>query len=690
MAVTLGSLGVTLNILSGAAIAVLGVLVLWGGRSKPRGGLAFALFTLFWGVQITLANLAGAASDQATASTLYVLSWGLLIPLAYFLVEFTAAQVGARGQRGPWDLFRWLAGGAAVVSALLYIVAQDLMFQGVAQTPLGWAPVVGPLWVPLVSLPRFGSLGLALYYLAGASRRSPTPRTASRATVLVIGLGLYTAYAASRFLGSSIQFVSQGLGGFVWAFTALFVALTLVTVHLGIEALLAARLARSRAERAREHRLAAALLIPLAWGAIEAGLVAGLLPTLDTLGIWRLTGVAIMAYGLARWWMPELQRTAKLAASRTTGLTAAGAGGATVYGAGTALSSGLVLPAIAGLATVSALAIPSLKLSRKLFRIEPRPVELESGDERFGEQLDTYRAALEASLARGTLEEDEAFLDALQDRFDLGQEARRVLHYYASKSVIVPVDGTAEAAYERLRLLGEGGGGRTWLARDRARERLVVLKEPLGAAASEQLRARVLEEAQLARRVRHPNVVEVHEVTERDGRPVIVMEYMEGGSLLDVLRHEAPLDPGRAVPLVVQVLAGLEAVHHRDILHRDIKPSNILLDETGTPKIADFGIAVRHTPDKTIVEDPGLAGTLAYLPPEVRTGQAQASQATDVYACTAVLYELLFGHPPEPGAPIATTGLPAPLTEVLQGGLSSDPGPRYTSARQLRRALEGL
>ena len=180
-----------------------------------------------------------------------------------------------------------------------------------------------------------------------------------------------------------------------------------------------------------------------------------------------------------------------------------------------------------------------------------------------------------------------------------------------------------------------------YLAHDEELHRPVALKvlaEHLGD--DETFRARFLREARLAGRLSHPNIVQVYDAGDPEGRPFIVMEYVPGVTLAEC----GQLPPERAVELGLQGCAGLQHAHDAGLVHRDIKPGNLLLREDGVLKIADFGIAraaetTRHTQVGTIL------GTAAYLAPEQIAGE-DATRASDIYSLGAVLYELLTGRPP--------------------------------------------
>jgi eukaryotic-like serine/threonine-protein kinase len=211
-------------------------------------------------------------------------------------------------------------------------------------------------------------------------------------------------------------------------------------------------------------------------------------------------------------------------------------------------------------------------------------------------------------------------------------------------------------------------------------------------------RERFLREARMAARLSHPNIVGIHDVGEEDGVPYIVMEYVEGETLGDLIAQEAPLDPDRAVDLLLQVCAGLEHAHAAGLVHRDIKPQNLLLRTDDTVKIADFGIA--RPVDGTQVTQVGtVLGTASYLAPEQALGE-RVTGAADIYSLGAVAYELLSCRPPyvfesladltvkqREGPPPSIPGVSPELERVVLGCLAFDPDARPRSAAALAREL---
>ena len=247
--------------------------------------------------------------------------------------------------------------------------------------------------------------------------------------------------------------------------------------------------------------------------------------------------------------------------------------------------------------------------------------------------------------------------------------------------------------------LGYGGMATVVLARDDQLGRQVAIKRLSAALTGDEVfRERFLREARMAGQLSHPNIVGVFDVGEDDDVPYIVMEYVEGETLADLMARKGPLDPDRAVDLVLQVCAGLEHAHAAGLVHRDIKPQNLLVRSDDTVKIADFGIA-RLTNATQLTQAGTVLGTAAYLAPEQALGE-QVTGAADVYSLGAVLYELLAGNPPyvfetlgeltvkqREGPPPPITGVSPELQEVVLRCLRPEPAERPSSPAALAREL---
>ena len=258
---------------------------------------------------------------------------------------------------------------------------------------------------------------------------------------------------------------------------------------------------------------------------------------------------------------------------------------------------------------------------------------------------------------------------------------------------------TVGGRYAVERIVGHGGMATVALARDRELDRQVAIKRLSEALIGDRIfRERFLREARMAAQLAHPNIVAVFDVGEEDGVPYIVMEYVEGETLADLMARDGPVDADRAVDLALQACAGLEHAHAAGLVHRDIKPQNLLVRPDDTLKIADFGIA-RPVDGTQLTLAGTVLGTAAYLAPEQARGE-QVTRAADIYSLGAVLYELLAGRPPytfesldeltvqqREGPPPSVPGVSPELEGVVLRCLAADPVQRPPSAAALAREL---
>lgn len=261
--------------------------------------------------------------------------------------------------------------------------------------------------------------------------------------------------------------------------------------------------------------------------------------------------------------------------------------------------------------------------------------------------------------------------------------------------------GERVGPYQIERVLGRGGMGTVYLARHDRLSRPVALKL-LPAGASPDRVARFRREAEAVAALRHPGVVQVHEVGEADSRPYMAMEFVPGGTLAARLAA-APLPPAEAARVVEAVARAVAAAHTAGVIHRDLKPENVLLDPAGVPKVADFGLAkYREGAASTQLETQtgALLGTPAYMAPEQAAGAAEAGPAADVYGLGAILYECLTGRPPFKAATVLETldqvrhqepvrprqlqpGVPKDLENLCLKCLEKAPNRRYPSGGEL-------
>jgi serine/threonine-protein kinase len=263
-----------------------------------------------------------------------------------------------------------------------------------------------------------------------------------------------------------------------------------------------------------------------------------------------------------------------------------------------------------------------------------------------------------------------------------------------------------------LRLLGRGGMGLVWLARDEVLRRQVAVKVLRPDRSDLQNRKRFLKEAQAAARIRHPNVVAVHTAESPDeGLPYLVMDYVAGNSLRERIAQSGSVAPDEAVSILIQACRGLEHAHACGLVHRDIKPGNILLqtdneDSSRTPRafVVDFGL-VRVTDSETASTAGDLvAGTPAYMSPEQILTPENVGVSSDVYSLGVTLYEMLTGIVPYAGTAhvvmkqvvdasprpprMLNDAIPVELEIICLKAMSFEPAQRYGSAKELADDLE--
>lgn len=265
---------------------------------------------------------------------------------------------------------------------------------------------------------------------------------------------------------------------------------------------------------------------------------------------------------------------------------------------------------------------------------------------------------------------------------------------------------TINGRYRLLDKLGEGGMAEVWRARDVALGRIVALKVLRPQYSNDpDFVARFRREAQAAANLTHPNIINVFDIGQAGGRHYIVMEYIDGQSLKELIRDQAPLPVDRALDLAAQVAEAVSHAHRASIIHRDLKPQNILLTSDGRVKVTDFGIA--RAMSAASVTDTGIVlGTAHYLAPEQAAGES-TTPASDVYALGVVLYEMLTDRTPfdadnsvgvamkhlkETPTPVQQLNprVPASVAAIVNRAMAKDPTQRYEDAGTLAGALHTL
>ncbi len=288
----------------------------------------------------------------------------------------------------------------------------------------------------------------------------------------------------------------------------------------------------------------------------------------------------------------------------------------------------------------------------------------------------------------------------------------------ADPASTTPYDGPSDSAttsrkwpsvpgYEILGVLGRGGMGVVYRARQVALKRPVALKMILSAGhAGDEALARFKVEAEAVARLRHPTIVQVFESGSAEGHPYLALEYIEGGTLSQKLRG-TPLTAQEAAALSKRLAEGMQTAHTAGVIHRDLKPANVLLDGGSLehPKIADFGLAKTLDDDSARTRTGQVMGTPSYMAPEQANGHLdQIGPRTDVYALGAILYELLTGRPPFRGTSVLDTleqvrtqepvppshllpTIPRDLESICLKCLQKEPQRRFGSAQEFAEDL---
>jgi serine/threonine-protein kinase len=259
--------------------------------------------------------------------------------------------------------------------------------------------------------------------------------------------------------------------------------------------------------------------------------------------------------------------------------------------------------------------------------------------------------------------------------------------------------------YEVQGVLGQGGMGVVYQARQQSLGRPVAIKMvPPETKLRPEVLARFRREAETIARLQHPNILQVYDVGEYDGRPFVALEFVGGGSLAEKLGGK-PQPPREAAEVVETLARALHHAHERGVIHRDLKPGNILLTEDGTLKVSDFGLAKSLLAAGRLTRTGTVLGTPCYMAPEQATGRGhEVGPAADVYGLGAILYQALTGRPPfyadsemetlrqvtedEPSLPsLVVPGVPADLEAICLRCLEKDPAQRYPSALALAEDL---
>ncbi|MBN2408960.1 MAG: protein kinase [Candidatus Aminicenantes bacterium] len=270
----------------------------------------------------------------------------------------------------------------------------------------------------------------------------------------------------------------------------------------------------------------------------------------------------------------------------------------------------------------------------------------------------------------------------------------------------LPIGSTFAERYQIIEELGKGGMGRVYRALDKKVDEEIAVKFIRPELAQDpQAVDRFRTELKAARQVIHKNVARMFDLNEEEGIPYITMEYVRGENLKSLIRKVGRLDAQQAIPIAKQVAAGLAEAHRTGVVHRDLKPHNIMIDEEGTARITDFGLARLRKGDDGTLTNPGM-GTPSYLSPEQVEGSGTDGRS-DLYSLGIVLYEMLTGRvpfegdspystamerlikePPDPRS--ANPEIPEALVQVIMKCLQKDRENRYQIAEELISDLDSL
>src|ERR1700722_3172754 len=309
---------------------------------------------------------------------------------------------------------------------------------------------------------------------------------------------------------------------------------------------------------------------------------------------------------------------------------------------------------------------------------------------------------------------DHALRQEVETLLSSSDEARsRFLENSPWQVTLTP--GTKLGDYEVQKLLGSGGMGEVYRARDLRLRRDVAIKVLPSLLSSEKERLRRFEqEAQAAAALNHPNILAVFQMGTYEGAPYLVSELLEGETLREQLKR-GPLSVRKAIEYGIQIARGLAAAHEKGIVHRDLKPENLFVTKDGRLKILDFGLAKLTQPRSSSDSDPKLTqgtepgvvmGTVGYMAPEQVRGQT-ADHRADIFALGAILYEMLAGkrafqkptsaetmsailNEDPPGISQVTANIPPALQRVVHRCLEKNPEQRFQSASDLAFALDAL
>src|SRR5688500_1621901 len=272
-------------------------------------------------------------------------------------------------------------------------------------------------------------------------------------------------------------------------------------------------------------------------------------------------------------------------------------------------------------------------------------------------------------------------------------------------SVKKALEEKLRSQYRVIRMLGRGGMGAVYLARDLTLDREVAIKVVNAAGDSRELYDRFRREAKTVAKLSHPNIVPLHAFGEVEAMPYFVMGYVRGASLADRLRREGKLPEDEARRIIGEVAQALDHAHRVGVIHRDVKPDNVLLDdETGRALLTDFGVAKAGGTGETLTRFGAVVGTPHFMSPEQASDRGAIDARSDIYSLGVMAYTMLAGRLPFEGTTAADvltrhlTQEPPSLRSVAPGisdstvhaverCLAKDPAQRWQDARSLAQTL---
>jgi len=261
------------------------------------------------------------------------------------------------------------------------------------------------------------------------------------------------------------------------------------------------------------------------------------------------------------------------------------------------------------------------------------------------------------------------------------------------------VGKTIGGKYKVLEQIGSGGMAMVYRGEHIYLKKPVAIKVMLPSFSEKpELVQRFLQEAEMASKLDHPNIVKIFDFGDEDGLLYLVMQFIDGDTLERILRHRGKLSLREAINITLQVLSALQYAHEKGLVHRDIKPGNVMINREGRAYLLDFGIAVLGGMDG---EEKTAAGTPEYMAPEQFRGRAD--RRSDLYSVGVMLYEMLTGKTPFQDAkdiyelqhrilrdPIPPTGIDPEIDAILEKALSKLPSQRFQSAKEFADALLSL